>query len=170
MEEKKIPQSYAALLQEIVKYPKSGKIIDFLNLHLQAFELPTLPYCRPDETAVLRRFSLERACDFTILVAKIQNHVKHHPMVRYNVMFSGDIHEGMIWVSIIVKMLKLKLTDFPYSKLYSGKRYESSNIFIIVSDLSVPEIKRGFPKEYNDIIVFDRPSEAGEGERIEKQH
>ena len=79
---------------------------------------------------------------------------------KLNVIISGNFRKGMNWLEMVSEMLGLNFKSASYQPIFKGKVYESSQLFIVVSDLLDSDLKRGFRRNYTDIINLDRPLEA----------
>lgn len=79
---------------------------------------------------------------------------------KLNVIISGNFRKGMNWLEMVGEMLGLKFKSAAYHPIFKGKVYENSRLFIVVSDLPDCDLKRGFRRDYTDIINLDRPSET----------
>ncbi len=107
-----------------------------------------------DDLALFNAISMREALKIADLAVKIKQRGSQ-PDTPINVIFSGDPHRGMYWANLLNELLTLHLKSMPFSALYSGKHYEGKGLFIIVSDLPVAELKRGFPKLYSDVILLE---------------
>ena len=103
-----------------------------------------------EDLAILDTFSMSEAVRLCKLAVKIQKR-GNYPYPPINVILSGNTRKGMLWV----KLMPLKLKSLPFTNLYSGKHYDGKGLFIIVSDLPIDELKRGFPKLYSDVILLE---------------
>lgn len=108
-----------------------------------------------DDLALLNAISMQEAVQIADLAVKIKQR-GNYPYPPINVILSGDTHRGIYWANLLDELLGLKLNSLPFSALYSGKHYEGKGLFIIASDLSVDELKRGFPKLYSDVILLEK--------------
>ena len=104
--------------------------------------------------SVLDTFSMSEAVQLTKLAVKIKQR-GNYPYPPINVILSGNTRKGMLWVKVMDELMNLKLKSLPFSGLYSGKHYDGKGLFIIVSDLPVADLKRGFPKLYSDVILLE---------------
>lgn len=107
------------------------------------------------DLALLSAISMQEAVQIADLAVKIKQR-GNYPYPPINVILSGDTHRGIYWANLLDELLGLKLNSLPFSALYSGKHYEGKGLFIIASDLSVDELKRGFPKLYSDVILLKK--------------
>ena len=107
-----------------------------------------------EDLAILDTFSMSEAVRLCKLAVKIQKR-GNYPYPPINVILSGNTRKGMLWVKLMDELMPLKLKSLPFTNLYSGKHYEGKGLFIIVSDLPVVELKRGFPKLYSDVILLE---------------
>ncbi|MBR3827810.1 MAG: hypothetical protein IKJ40_00710 [Bacteroidales bacterium] len=107
-----------------------------------------------DDLALLNAISMQEAVQIADLAVKIKQR-GNYPYPPINVILSGDTHRGIYWANLLDELLGLKLNSLPFSALYRGKHYEGKGLFIIASDLSVDELKRGFPKLYSDVILLE---------------
>ena len=107
-----------------------------------------------EEMAVLDTLTISEAVQLTKLALKIKQR-GNYPYPPINVILSGNTRKGMLWVKLMDELMSLKLKSLPFSGLYSGKHYDGKGLFIIVSDLPVSELKRGFPKLYSDVILLE---------------
>lgn len=107
-----------------------------------------------EEMDILDTFSMKEAIQLSKLAVKIQKR-GNYPYPPINVILSGNTRKGMLWVKLMDEMMTLKLKSLPFSNLYNGKHYDGKGLFIIVSELPVADLKRGFPKLYSDVILLD---------------
>lgn len=114
-------------------------------------------------------FNMREMKDLTNLSVKLAA-PKSNGQDKLNVIISGNFRKGMNWIEMVDEMLGLNLKSAPYQPIFKGKVYESSRLFIVVSDLPVSDLKRGFRRDYTDIINLDRPSEAVRGVFKESQN
>lgn len=170
------------VLDEVIENaPKACRIICDINYRLSQHGLPLLVLSDShkmldnaigisrEEMAVLDTFSMNEAIQLTKLAVKIHqrgwracehhvvksNTVSNYPYPPINVILSGNTRKGMLWVKLMDELMSLKLKSLPFSGLYSGKHYDGKGLFIIVSDLPVADLKRGFPKLYSDVILLE---------------
>ncbi|MCR5065591.1 MAG: hypothetical protein K6A67_07430 [Bacteroidales bacterium] len=108
-----------------------------------------------EEMAVLDTFSMKEAVQLAKLAIKIKQS-GNNPYPPISVILSGNTRKGMLWVKLMDELMTLKLKSLPFSALYSGKHYNGKGLFIIVSDLPVADLKRGFPKLYSDVILLEK--------------
>ena len=153
--------------EAIVNDPKACSIVCDINYRLARHGMPLLAVSSShkvigekgnltigidrDEFALLGTYSTDEAIRLTELAAKIHQR-GNYPYPPINVILSGNTRKGMLWVKLMDEMMGLKLKSLPYKELYRGKHYEGKALFIIVSELPVAELKRGFPKLYTDVI------------------
>lgn len=104
---------------------------------------------------LLDTFSMSEAIQLSELAAKIWKRGKN-PYPPINVILNGNTHKGVLWVKMMDELMGLKLKSISYRNLYRGKHYEGKGLFIIVSELPVAELKRGFPKLYSDVILLEK--------------
>ena len=104
-------------------------------------------------------FNMREMKDLTNLSVKLAA-PRSNGQDKLNVIISGNFRKGMNWIEMVDEMLGLNLKSAPYQPIFKGKVYESSRLFIVVSDLPVSDLKRGFRRDYTDIINLDHPSEA----------
>lgn len=104
-------------------------------------------------------FNMREMKDLTNLSVKLAA-PRSNGQDKLNVIISGNFRKGMNWIEMVDEMLGLNLKSTPYQLFFKGKVYESSRLFIVVSDLPVSDLKRGFRRDYTDIINLDRTSEA----------
>ena len=114
-------------------------------------------------------FNMREMKDLTNLSVKLAA-PRSNGQDKLNVIISGNFRKGMNWIEMVDEMLGLNLKSAPYQPIFKGKVYESSRLFIVVSDLPVSDLKRGFRRDYTDIINLDRPSEAVRGVFKESQN
>ena len=107
-----------------------------------------------EDLAILDTFTMSEIVRLCKLAVKIQKR-GNYPYPPINVILSGNTRKGMLWVKLMDELMPLKLKSLPFTNLYSGKHYEGKGLFIIVSDLPVDELKRGFPKLYSDVILLE---------------
>lgn len=156
--------------EAIENSPQACRIICDINYRLAQHGLPLLVLSEShkkigsalgisrEEMDILDTFSMAEAIQLTKLAVKIQQR-GNHPYPPINVILRGNIRKGMLWVKLMDELMSLKLKSLPFSGLYSGKHYDGKGLFIIVSDLPVADLKRGFPKLYSDVILLeDTPS------------
>jgi len=156
------------VLDEAIKNaPKACRIICDINYRLARHGLPLLVLSDShkmldnaigisrEDMAVLDTFSMNEAIQLTKLAVKIQQR-GNYPYPSINVILSGNTRKGMLWVKLMDELMPLKLKSLPFSGLYSGKHYDGKGLFIIVSDLPVADLKRGFPKLYSDVILLEK--------------
>ena len=152
--------------EAIENAPNACRIICDINYRLAQRGLPVLVVSdshkmlgnalgiNREDLSVLNTFSMREAVQLTKLAVKIQKR-GNYPYPPINVILSGDTHKGVLWVKLMDELMSLKLKSLPFSGLYSGKHYDGKGLFIIVSELPVPELKRGFPKLYSDVILLE---------------
>ena len=152
--------------EAIENAPKACRIICDINYRLSQHGLPLLVLSDShkmldnaigisrEEMAVLDTFSMNEAIQLTKLAVKIHQR-GNYPYPPINVILSGNTRKGMLWVKLMDELMSLKLKSLPFSGLYSGKHYDGKGLFIIVSDLPVADLMRGFPKLYSDVILLE---------------
>lgn len=104
-------------------------------------------------------FSEREVKELTKLVVKLAAS-KTSDKDKLNVIISGNCRKGKNWLEMVAEMMGLKLKSTPYQPIYKGKVYEGSQLFIVISDLPESDLKRGFRRDYTDIINLDRPSKT----------
>ena len=107
-----------------------------------------------EDVSMLNTFSMSEVVRLSKLAVKIQKR-GNYPYPPINVILSGNTRKGMLWVKLMDELMSLKLKSLPFTSLYSGKHYDGKGLFIIVSDLPVADLKRGFPKLYSDVILLE---------------
>ena len=152
--------------EAIENAPNASRIICDINYRFAQHGLPLLVVSSThkmfgnalgisrEEMAVLDTLTMSEAVQLTKLALKIKPR-GNYPYPPINVILSGNNRKGMLWVKLMDELMTLHLKSLPYSGLYSGKHYEGKGLFIIVSDLPVAELKRGFPKLYSDVILLE---------------
>lgn len=152
--------------EAIENAPNASRIICDINYRFAQHGLPLLVVSSThkmvgnalgisrEEMAVIDTLTMSEAVQLTKLAVKIKQR-GNYPYPPINVILSGNTRKGMLWVKLMDELMPLKLKSLPFSSLYSGKHYEGKGIFIIVSDLPVAELKRGFPKLYSDVILLE---------------
>jgi len=152
--------------EAIANTPNACKIMCDINYRLAQHDLPLLALSDShkmlgnalgisrEDMSILDTFSMGEAVQLTKLAVKIQKR-GNWPYPPINVILSGNIHKGMLWVKLMDELMSLKLKSLPFSGLYRGKHYDGKGLFIIVSDLPVADLKRGFPKLYSDVILLE---------------
>ena len=152
--------------EAIENAPNASRIICDINYRFAQHGLPLLVVSSThkmfgnalgisrEEMAVIDTLTMSEAVRLTKLAIKIQQR-GNHPYPPINVILSGNNRKGMLWVKLMDELMTLHLKSLPFSKLYSGKHYEGKGLFIIVSDLPIAELKRGFPKLYSDVILLE---------------